>query len=372
MLRSEIDLASGKAPTEIRLFRAGENETDRGSFLFDEMSAAMVMGSFASDGKPRLHGDWNHGMLSDDADRDRAAACCSFVPEVRNGELFASDIQWTEDGKSDVETRRYNYFSPAFTWELSEDGAFRIRSLINFALVNLAGLKNIDLLLAAKAAVTQQQESNVEYEKLYTEARAKISELEGELKTSRSASSDVVALSAAVGLAPTVPNSERVAAVSGLVTLRGEVFKITGQSTPEGAVAALHAMKTQAAKTVSLEAERENEKVVALTAELDGVLDGAVKELKLEPAKKDALRASLVKLAGGKVTADVVEAAKTNVSMLSARVAGVGAGPAAVASGAGGALNDEQIRMAALCGITPDKVLKAKHEIEQRAVARGR
>lgn len=327
-LQADIALADdGTAPTEIRLLRAGVNESDYGPFLFDEISAALVMASFQADGKPRLYIDWNHGMLDPEGGRDRAAAAGSFVPEVRNGELLAADIKWTEDGKADVESRRYNLFSPAFTFEYGDDGQCRPRRLINFALVNLAGLKNIEPLLAASAAITKETATMAE-EQLIEDLRTRNAALEAEIKALRSASSDIVTLGAALGTKVDAPNAERVAAASGLIALRGEVFKITGQTTPEGAIAALSAMKVNADKVSTLEAEIEKGKTAALRAELDGIWKGAVEEFKLPPADKADVEASLLALTGGKLTEGVVAAAKTYVAKLTAKVTGVGgAGP---------------------------------------------
>jgi len=381
LLRADISLAEGgKAPTEIRLLRAGVNESDYGPFLFDELAAAMVMASFSMDGKPRLQADWNHGMLDSDADRERAAACASFVPVVRDGELWASDIQWTEDGREDVEGRRYNYFSPAFAYEYGEDGNCRPRKLINFALVNRAGLKDIDTLLAASARDQEETSMAIE-DKLETELRTRIAALEGdiakrdtEIASLRGVSSDVVALSSAIGVRPDAANAERLTAVTGLVALRGsickatgqetpeaalasvtglvalraEVFSVTGQATPEGAVAALRAMKTNSDKAVALEAKMEQDAVAALSAEFETVLTGAVDSFKLVPAKRDEFKASLLGLSGGKVTKAVVDAAKVHVAMLSAQVVG-GTGTAAPAT-AGGLITEEDRQMQAASG----------------------
>jgi phage I-like protein len=346
LLRAEIQLgADNEPPTEIEILHAGLNTTDRppgdwdaGPYLFDELAAAMVMANFEADAakspnKRRLHIDWNHGMLDPFADRERGASAGTFVPAIKNGGLVASDIEWTDEGRHDVETKRYTLFSPAMKFEYGEDGQCRPKRLLNFALVNMAGLTDARELLAASAAINRQEEIEaMEYEKLYNEAKGRISELETENKALRGASSDVVALSAAVGLAPTVQNAERVTAITGLVALRGEIFKITGATAPESAVAALQALKVKADRTDVLEAERETEKTVALRAELDGVWKKADDEKKVTPAQRPIFESSLLALSGGKVTEGVVKGARDLVAALSAQVA-TGTGTAAPASG---------------------------------------
>lgn len=376
MLRAEIDLGtSGKAPSEIRLLRAGVNESDYGPFLFDELSAAMVIGSFQADGKPRLYGDWNHGMLDPDAGREKGAAACSFVPEVRNGELFASDIKWTEDGANDVETRRYNYFSPAFTYEYGEDGQCRPRKLINFALVNRAGLKDIEPLLAASAA---HHEENTVDEKLETELRSRIETLETENKTLRGVSSDVVALSAAVGLAANVPNAERVTAISGLVALRADVLKVTGQETPAGALGVVSAWKAKAEGYDKLAKESEEAQVVALRAEMTGILDNGAKEGRVTgaPGATGTTRAlaeeAALKIGGGKPTKEGVAWLSAFVGTMPKAVAMVAEGAAQPAAGTSGvvALSADDKELAKRHGMSETAMLKAKQDLEEQRARR--
>jgi phage I-like protein len=174
LFRASIDLTSdGKAPPEFRLLAAGPNPTDRGyDLMFDDIASAMVMQAYQTDGRQRLYADWNHGMLPDeDGDgpsREEGASACSFVPEVRNGELWATSCEWTEDGRSDVESKRYNLFSPACEQWSDDIGVVRPRRLINFALVNLAGLRGIQPLLAAMAdvTVTRTKESDMSPEEI--------------------------------------------------------------------------------------------------------------------------------------------------------------------------------------------------------------
>jgi phage I-like protein len=340
----------GKAPTEITLLKYGQNDSDYGPFMFDELAAALVMASFGSKGIPRLYADWNHEMVpkypGERITREQGKASCSFVPEVRNGDLKATDIQWSESGRADVESGEYNLFSPAFAYDFDEAGVCRPRKLINFALVNMAGLNGIAPLIAAMAKAEEEKENQMDFEKLYNEIKPQLDAANARLKILEPASGEVVALSAAVGLRSDVASTERLSAIQslvtlrssvlkiagqetseqaitalqGLATLRASVLKITGQGSPEEAIAALSAMKVQADKTLTLEAKIEADTVAALRAELDGIWEGAISTGKLPPADKAEVERSLLDFTDGKVTAKVVSAAKTYVAKLTAKV----------------------------------------------------
>jgi phage I-like protein len=321
-LSADISLGSdGKAPTEIRLLKYGENDSDYGPFVFDEVAAALVMASFDQKGIPRLYADWNHEMIpkfdGERITREQGMSSCSFVPEVRNGELWASGIEWSQAGREDVESKHYNLFSPAFKYDYGDDGKCRPRKLINFALVNLAGLNGIAPLMAAMA---KTEETQMEFERLYNEIKPQLEAANARIKALEGAGGEVVALSAAVGLGGDAPSPTRLAAVQGLVTLRASVLKITGQETPEGAIGALQAMKVNADKVAVLEAKIEADQTVALRAALDAVWEAPMKDGRLPPADKDEVEASLLGLTGGKVTPAVIAAAKVNVAKLTSKV----------------------------------------------------
>ena len=257
-LSASITLADGKAPTSITLLKYGPNESDYGCFTFDEVAAAMVMQAYERKGIERLYADWNHGTIQRVGDpaptREQAKSSCSFIPMVNaQGDLVASEIEWTEKGRSDVESRDYNLFSPAFDWTWGDDDICRPSALLNFALVNRAGLNDIQPILAAAAAAIphRKQETRTMDEKLETELRNRISVVEGELAdarkelaTARLAGSGLVALSAAVGLRPDVADADRLATITGLATLRADVLKATGKDKPEDALSEIAGLVT--------------------------------------------------------------------------------------------------------------------------------
>lgn len=130
---------SKELPREVRIFAKGVTATTKGPILFDDDAARLVMGAFADQGRDALPFDVGHGMLSPLSPPDGHKAAGWFKPEVRNGELWASGIEWTEFGANALRRREFRYFSPAVHRE-PESG--RVRELINIALTNIPATKH--------------------------------------------------------------------------------------------------------------------------------------------------------------------------------------------------------------------------------------
>ena len=138
---------SREPPTEFRLFRAGANETTKGVFLFSEESQKSVMDGYQRHGAD-VPIDYEHKMLDYFASADDMRAAGWFTPEVRDGELWAANVRWTNKAASALREGEWRYISPAFT--TGEDG--RIFELINVALTNLPATHQLEALVAASRA----------------------------------------------------------------------------------------------------------------------------------------------------------------------------------------------------------------------------
>lgn len=122
-------------PTEFRIFRAGWNgaKHDVDRVLFDEQAAADVMAAFKQWGV-RAMVDLEHLSLDKDApnyDGD-ARAWCQF--EIRDGELWAVNVEWTPDGTERVQNKTQRYVSPVFNYNKKTR---RVTSIFNIALTGL-------------------------------------------------------------------------------------------------------------------------------------------------------------------------------------------------------------------------------------------
>lgn len=134
--------------TEFRIFRAGVNRSEKGTFVFDSAAADSVMREYKSHGKPLLL-DYNHGSTLFDPTPEQGVAAGEFTPEIRDGELWATRIRWTPRAAQMLAAREYRLFSPYFE---HEPATGRILRLVNVALTNLPALDDIAPLMAASAA----------------------------------------------------------------------------------------------------------------------------------------------------------------------------------------------------------------------------
>lgn len=130
---------SKEAPGEFRLLTFGVNGTRKGDILFDEEAAVSVMDEFQKGGV-LLPVDFDHAMADPCSEvMDRIAAGW-FKPEVREGDLWMSEIEWTDKGRSGVESKEWRYTSlygdVAPIDPLDDDSPVRLVRLRNVALTN--------------------------------------------------------------------------------------------------------------------------------------------------------------------------------------------------------------------------------------------
>lgn len=152
--RLSIALDAGKEPpSAFRLFAAGEIDTLKGKFLFDESSAESVMAAWEAWGVDRFAIDYGHSMLDekplDPAHAGKAAGW--FRLEVRDGELWAVDVEWTPPAAEALRNREWRFVSPAFDFEAVDDRddlRGRITELINTAITNVPATRNAPPIMA--------------------------------------------------------------------------------------------------------------------------------------------------------------------------------------------------------------------------------
>ncbi len=140
----------GEPPREIKLFGAGRNATTKGDFVFDDKAAESVMARFRDHGLDKLPFDFDHGMFASEVTSENRKAAGWFVPEIRNGELWATNIEWTPLAAQMLRDKEFRFFSPAFD---SDNRSGRILRLWNVALTNLPATKGQMPLVANEGEV---------------------------------------------------------------------------------------------------------------------------------------------------------------------------------------------------------------------------
>jgi len=135
-------------PSEFRLFVSGENSSEKGSFIFDEEAARLVLPAAAKKGTDYMI-DLEHQAL-DEATPDPTARDARgwFRLEVRSGELWAASVRWTPDGQARLTEKRQRYVSPAFE---VDPKTRRVTRIINVALTALPATHHTPALIAAAA-----------------------------------------------------------------------------------------------------------------------------------------------------------------------------------------------------------------------------
>lgn len=128
-----VELDSATPPERLRIFKKGENDTQKGVFLFDEKAAEALLAKYQRNGV-ELSFDYDHAMVKPDSSPLDRVAAGWYGLEMVDGELWAVNIRWTPRARKAIEDREWRYTSPAF---LTEGKTGRIKSLLNVALTNL-------------------------------------------------------------------------------------------------------------------------------------------------------------------------------------------------------------------------------------------
>lgn len=363
---SPLPLLPDKTPVgEFVIFKPGVNDSDYGPVTFDDIAAAFVMQNRQTVANP-LKFDFNHGMALKYATAEQGKSAGDFDIEVRDGCLMAVGCKWTEEAFARIRKGEYGLFSPWFDYIDTEDGVRRPFALHNVAILNVAGLHGIQQ-IAAGAAATATERNEVMNEAEIKAMQDRNRQLETENANLRAAQHEITVLGGTLQLAASAGATERAQAVHGLLAVRSELRKITGQDTDEKAIAAVRALSAKAARTDELEGRIGEIEAGAARAAFDAVLEGASKEGKLPPAERKKVEESILALTGGKITPAAIEAAKTNVAMLSARVVTEGRGhhqPDPKAPGLPDGFKN-------LGGVKPESIDKALERNQQRRAVRG-
>jgi phage I-like protein len=360
-----LDGESRIPPTEFRIFPAGDFETEKGPFRFDVDAQTTVMESYGRRGVD-LTMDYEHQALHVPP-IEAPASCKSWVPQIRNGELWATECKWTDRAYGYLLSGEYRYFSPAFSHD--EDG--RIKEVLNIALTNIPAMRGIAPLVAASRTATGNKEgTSMDYEKLFKELQAQHQQVVAELTAVKASNAEltaklsasttaaqpeveeVKALTAVLSLGATAGAPDRSAAVAALTSFRGNVRALTGADSDAVALGKVHAWKAAHGEVERLSGrvtELENEK---LSGEFEGVLDAASAK-GLGAADRAKLKTEALKLNGGRITEGAITFLRTCLSIKSFVPAG--GLPQGEVKG-GGAIDPLQVHIATVCGADVSKL----------------
>ncbi len=151
-------------PTEVRLFAMGTTQTTKGAFVMTPAAGEAVLAAFRESGMDRLPFDVGHGQVAGAGAHPEAHEALGwFLPEVRGDGLWATDIQWTDDGKAKIAARKFRFFSPAVMFDSTTR---ELRKLVNVALTNLPATMGQTPLVLDDTQQTEKPQMNLILAKL--------------------------------------------------------------------------------------------------------------------------------------------------------------------------------------------------------------
>ncbi len=260
-LSRPITLAQDGVPvTEFRLFAAGEIDTLKGKFIFDDVSARDVMSAFADYGND-LAIDYDHAMADPFCGPQDRIAAGWFGLEVRDGELWATNVTWTPRATKALADREWRYMSP---WFVASDDPRRISRVLNCALTNTPATKHLTPIAASQSANEPQDAA--------TETNA------------------MKQMLIALGLGADASEAEALVALSKREDASKRLFALTGKDNLGEALAQAEAWKSQAGETAALKAtlaaeKKKGEDVIALAS-----IDKAFEEKRIVPAQVETAK----------------------------------------------------------------------------------
>ncbi|SNS05741.1 Mu-like prophage I protein [Humidesulfovibrio mexicanus] len=268
------------APEWIQLLPAGPDVVgvDGRRWLFDQVGMVSVLNAFARRAQPLVI-DWEHATeLRGAAGLEAPASGWIRELQDRGGELWAR-VEWNARAAEQIRNREYRYISPVFTFQKSSG---RVAEVVSAGLTNVPNLR-------LTALNRESQDSNQEDDmplKLIAKALGlddgatadQILTATNSLKAKAEQTSAVpVALCRALGLAETATPESAVQIVSGLKTQSLDLTRFVPRADYE--LATNRANDAEARLKAQADAQAE--------AEINGLVDQAVKDGKVAPASKD-------------------------------------------------------------------------------------
>jgi len=250
-------------PSELRLFKAGENPTEKGTFLLDADGLALILKQFSARGV-RAFIDYAHAScFAKQAPNPAEAAknAGSFVLTDRAGELWATDIRWTPTAAEYLKNKEYLYVSPV----LAHDGEGRIIQVHGMALTNDPATHDASPLVLSKRT---------------------------SLMTAAEKLAQLIALARGLVTLETVDHKEPdgdevLEARKALEALTARLAKMTGKKTLEEALTALSAYaesaKSLASELATVRAELANTQAAQVATSVQTALESG----QISPAQKD-------------------------------------------------------------------------------------
>ena len=144
---TDVEKDASGVPVAFRMWRAGVNPTDHGDHVLTPRSVATLLAAQLERGN-LFSVDVDHMSLDPKAPPENHKAVGWFTIEDRNGDLWATNVQWTDAVRAGLakDPPEWRYFSPAY--DTKKDSGEIVR-LLNLALTNNPATHHVTALASA-------------------------------------------------------------------------------------------------------------------------------------------------------------------------------------------------------------------------------
>jgi hypothetical protein len=151
---SDVERSEDGVPTAFLIWHEGSNITDHGEHFFTKESAKTLIASAAAR-KNRFSIDVDHMSLNEKAPPENHKAVGWFDIEVRNGNLWAVNVEWTDAVRSGFtkSVPEWKYFSPAYE---TKKKTGEIARLLNMAVTNNPATWDVTTLATSSTEKTME------------------------------------------------------------------------------------------------------------------------------------------------------------------------------------------------------------------------
>ncbi len=275
-----LELEGESLPSEFRIFAAGQNDSNKGPAIFDAAAARSVMATYKRQGV-RAMVDLEHLSLDRKAPNYDPDARAWFDLEVRNGELWATNVRWTAEGAARLRERKQVYLSPAFY----QDKSGRVLELVNVALCAMPATYGAEALIAASRDLETRSMMNAE------DVQKALDAIEaGDLEAAKELLKKIVATAASGGEAPAAAPLEEPAAMSepapveeeeadpaALASAAVRLMRLTGKGTFAGVVEVVEGWQKDASEIAKQRAKLEADRAAFEAEERDRLVVALVR-----------------------------------------------------------------------------------------------
>jgi hypothetical protein len=151
-----VELDAAGVPTAFRIWCAGDNPTDYGVHRFTEASARLLLAEQTVRGN-KYSIDVDHMSVKADSLPEQRRAVGYHELEVRNGELWATNVEWTPEVRAELAKRPpgFRFISPAYN--VDQESGEIVRYLNTALTINPATWRATELASAKEPIMTPEE-----------------------------------------------------------------------------------------------------------------------------------------------------------------------------------------------------------------------